>query len=349
MTSLKLIDYDFDLPKELVAQEPKISRDNSRLLILNKQTGSISHKNFSDIYDYLNSGDCLVINKTKVIPARMFGNKETGGRIEALFLTFEAKDNTVKILLKPGLPSGKIIIFPEGLRAKVLRKTEIGETLAEITGPSVLSVLKKHGKMPLPPYIKRGRENDSFLSFDKERYQTVYAEKDGSIAAPTAGLHFTEKLISKLQNKGVNIARIILHVGWGTFRPITSDLVAEHKMLPENFEIEEKEAEKINRAKSNSKRVIAVGTTTVRALESCSKDKDGGFVVPSKNSSSIFIYPGYNFKFIDAFVTNFHLPKSTPLLMTCAFAGKDNVLKAYEEAVDNGYRFFSYGDAMFIV
>ncbi|MFH1369242.1 MAG: tRNA preQ1(34) S-adenosylmethionine ribosyltransferase-isomerase QueA [Elusimicrobiota bacterium] len=339
--------YDFDLPKELIAQLPAEKRENSRLMVLDRGSGKTEHRSFADIAGYFGPGDCLVLNKTKVIPARLFGKKETGGRIEALFLK-QMNGTCWTALVRPFLGTGKSIIFPDGLSARVSGKTELGETILDVSGADVRNVLEEHGRMPLPPYIKRGLVPGEKDKIDRERYQTVYAENEGSIAAPTAGLHFTKELLERIKEKGTEIVEVTLHVGWGTFRPIVSDDIAKHKMLPEIYEIWERAASGIAAAKRNKGRVVVVGTTAARALESC---PERIFAEPAREimgETGIFIYPGYKFAVVDAFITNFHLPKSTPLMMACAFAGKEALFKAYEEAIREKYRFFSYGDAMFI-
>jgi S-adenosylmethionine:tRNA ribosyltransferase-isomerase len=353
MIDLGLSAYEYDLPKELIAQKPLDKRDGSRLLVLERASGRISHKIFSDITQYLLPGDCLVINRTKVVPARLFGKKETGGKVEALFLDPAniKRGGAAAALLKPFVESGKTIYFPGGLTAKVESKTKDGETVLKLDGAEPLEVLNASGIMPLPPYIKRRADSNELTGYDKERYQTVFAEENGSIAAPTAGLHFTPELIKKISNAGVESAKIVLHVGWGTFKPVTAYDISKHVMLPERYEIDEDAARKLDSARGKGKRIIAVGTTTVRTLESAAGagnfDVEG--FIPQKNETSIFIYPGHVFKAVDCMVTNFHLPHSTPFAMVCAFAGRENIFKAYAEAVKEKYRFYSYGDAMLII
>lgn len=346
--SQKLSSYDFDLPKELIAQVPADKRDMARLLVLDKKTGKIEHRQFKDIIEYLQPGDCLVLNKTKVFPARLFGKKETGGKVETLFLK-QVSDTRWLVLLKPFIEAGKTIILPDGLFAKVIEKTPLGETLIEIpVGTDMKKVLEKFGKMPLPPYIKRELGSTEKDRLDRERYQTVFAEIEGSIAAPTASLHFTPELINEIKKK-VDIAEIVLHVGWGTFRPIIADDVTQHKMLPESFEISKEAIEKIRTAKAGNGRVVVVGTTASRALEACADKILGDGLEDLTGATDIFICPGHKFYVPDVFVTNFHLPGSTPLMMACAFAGKDNIFNAYREAINLKYRFFSYGDSMLII
>jgi len=302
-----------------------------------------------------------VLNRTKVVPARLFGKKESGGKIEALFLDpVELKcGGTGRALLKPFLDVGKCIIFHGGLKARVESKTETGETIVRLEGADPQEILCKFGKMPLPPYIKRPGEGDGLASFDREHYQTVYAEYNGSIAAPTAGLHFTPELLSKISAKGINTAKVVLHVGWGTFKPLISNDISKHVMLPESYELSAETAQTLNNCKKNGGRIIAVGTTSVRALESAAGRAgfdEKGFE-PFSGETSIFIYPGHRFKAIDAMATNFHQPHSTPLAMVSAFArlpggqasGREKILAAYAEAIKERYRFFSYGDAMLII
>ena len=349
--SIKLSDYAFDIPKELIAQKPLERRDNSRLLVLKKDSGAIEHSSFKNIADYFNEGDCVVLNRTKVIPARVFGKKETGGRVEILFLEPKAQVTAGKYhaMLRPGLPAGKKIYFEEGITVTVADSAPGRESVVELEGTTFEDLLEKFGVMPLPPYIKREKDN-TLKDFDLERYQTVYAKEKGSIAAPTAGLHFTDELLEKLKRKGVKAAEIVLHVGRGTFKMIDSEDISGHKMLPEYFEISDEAARTINEAKSSGKRIFACGTTSVRALESCAEKAPEGYTVsPKKDFTDIFIYPGYSFKIVDSMITNLHLPNSTPLMMVCALAGKDNIFRAYEEAVKLKYRFFSYGDAMLII
>lgn len=354
----KLSAYDYCLPKELIAQNPLEARDKSRLLVLEKDTGQVSHKKFSDIIEYLNAGDCLVINRTKVTPARLFGKKKSGGKVEVLFLnrnTGPKASDECTALTRPAVDVGKKIIFPDRLVATVIGRTQENETVLKLSGADLNTVLNKHGVMPLPNYIKRDNVLGSKLSkADKSRYQTVYAKEEGSIAAPTAGFHFTAELLDRIKSKGIDIAEVILHVGWGTFKPIVCDDISDHKMLPENFQIDEKAAKSINQCIKNNKKIIAVGTTTVRTLESAGiptmgNSNNGYTIAPQSAETSIFIYPGHKFKAVKTLLTNFHQPKSTPLLMACAFAGKENIFNAYKEAISNKYRFFSYGDAMLII
>lgn len=336
-------DFYFDLPKEQIAQDPLEDRSASRLLVLDKETGKYEHKIFKDIIGYLEPGDCLVLNNTKVIPARLFGEKEgTQAKIEILLL--KRKENDVwETLVKPGKKAkpGTKILFGGGLlKGEVLEVVEEGNRLIRFQYEGIFEeILDQLGQMPLPPYITHQLE-------DKNRYQTVYAKYDGSAAAPTAGLHFTPALLEEIKNKGVDIAEVTLHVGLGTFRPVKVENVADHHMHSEYFMINEEAAEKINRAKENGKRVICVGTTSCRTIESAADEK--GRLKACSGWTDIFIYPGYRFKILDALITNFHLPESTLLMLVSALAGREHILVAYEEAVKQGYRFFSFGDAMFI-
>ncbi len=337
-------DFDYELPKELIAQDPLSDRSASRLLLLDRETGNIRHRVFKEIVGELQNGDCLVINNTKVIPARLFGVKEeTGAVIEALLLKRQ-KDDIWETLVKPGKKAkpGTVISFGDGLlKGTVIDVVEDGNRLIQFSYEGIFEeILDKLGQMPLPPYITHPLK-------DKNRYQTVYARYDGSAAAPTAGLHFTEKLLEEIRAKGVEIVNVTLHVGLGTFRPVKEEVVEEHHMHSEFFCIEEEEAKKINRAKAESRRVIAVGTTSCRTLEAASDEQ--GFVTAGSGWTEIFIYPGYRFKCIDGLITNFHLPQSTLLMLVSALAGREQVLDAYKEAVKERYRFFSFGDAMLVI
>ena len=340
---MKTSDFNFELPEELIAQDPLEDRSASRLLVLNKETGETEHKIFKDIIDLVNPGDCLVLNNTKVIPARLLGVKEdTGAHVEVFLLKKLSKD-TWETLVKPGkkLKPGARVIFGDGLlTATILDTMEEGirKVLFEYDG-IFEEVLDKLGEMPLPPYITHKLK-------DRDRYQTVYARYDGSAAAPTAGLHFTKELLTELEAKGVRIAYVTLHVGLGTFRPVKVDDVANHHMHSEHYIITGEAADIINTTKENGGRVICVGTTSCRTIESAADDT--GKVIPGENDTQIFIYPGYSFKVLDALIANFHLPESTLVMLVSALAGKDNIMKAYKEAIDLRYRFFSFGDAMFI-
>ena len=336
-------DFNFDLPEELIAQDPLEDRSSSRLLVLDKETGKTEHHVFREIIEYLEEGDCLVINDTKVIPARLIGSKiGTDAKIEVLLL--KRKENDVwETLVKPGKKAkiGTRISFGDGLLVgEVVDVVEEGNRLIHFEYEGIFEeILDRLGQMPLPPYITHQLE-------DKNRYQTVYAKHSGSAAAPTAGLHFTPELLKKIEKKGVQIARVTLHVGLGTFRPVKVDNILEHHMHSEFYQIEEEAAEKINTAKANGKRVIAVGTTSCRTIESAAKED--GTIAPVSGWTDIFIYPGYQFKVLDCLITNFHLPESTLVMLVSALAGREHVLNAYEEAIKERYRFFSFGDAMFI-
>jgi len=341
---MDLKEFYYDLPEELIAQEPLKERDKSRLLVLKKETGEMEHKIFYEIINYMNEGDCLVLNNTKVIPARLIGEREdTRGTIEFVLLN-RIKGNIWEVLVKPGRRAklGKNFIFGDGLlKARVIDYTEAGGRIVEFSYEGIFEeILDQLGEMPVPPYIKKKLE-------EKDRYQTVYAKFPGSAAAPTAGLHFTAELLEKIKEKGVKIAYITLHVGLGTFRPVKVREIEKHKMHAEYYEISQETADIINNTKKEGKRLFAVGTTTTRTLETVSDPK--GFVTAKKGFTDLFIYPGYKFKAIDALITNFHLPESTLIMLVCAFAGKEKVMRAYEEAVKNRYRFFSFGDAMLIV
>lgn len=343
MEQLLKSDFYFDLPEELIAQDPLEDRAGSRLLVLDKNTGDVEHHVFREIVDYLKAGDCLVLNNTKVIPARLMGVREgTGATIEVLLL--KRKENDVwETLVKPGKKAkpGTKIIFGEGLLVgEVTEVVEEGNRLIKFYYEGIFEeILDKLGQMPLPPYITHQLK-------DKNRYQTVYAKHEGSAAAPTAGLHFTNALLEEIKAKGVEVAYVTLHVGLGTFRPVKVDNVLEHHMHSEFYMIEKEEADKINRAKAAGHRIISVGTTSCRTLESATGED--GILKPASGWTDIFIYPGYKFKMIDALITNFHLPESTLLMLVSALAGKDRIMKAYEEAIAEKYRFFSFGDAMFI-
>ena len=336
-------EFDYELPEELIAQDPLEDRSASRLMVLDKTTGEIRHDIFRHIIDELVPGDCLVINNTKVIPARLFGVKrDTGASIEVLLL--KRRDNNIwETLVKPGKKAkvGTVLEFGDGLlTGTVVDVVEEGNRLIQFSYEGIFEeILDKLGQMPLPPYITHPLK-------DKNRYQTVYAKYDGSAAAPTAGLHFTKELLEKIKEKGVEIASVTLHVGLGTFRPVKVEHIEEHHMHSEFYRIEPEEAEKINRAKESGHRIIAVGTTSCRTLESAADEN--GHLEAKSGWTEIFIYPGYQFKCIDALITNFHLPQSTLVMLVSALAGKDHVLAAYKEAVKERYRFFSFGDAMFI-
>ena len=336
-------DFYYDLPQELIAQDPLEDRSSSRLMVLDKITGEVEHRHFKDITEYLRPGDCLVINNTKVIPARLYGVKEgTEAKIEILLL--KRKENDIwETLVKPGKKCkiGTKIVFGEGiLTGEVVDIVEEGNRLIQFHYEGIFEeILDRLGQMPLPPYITHQLQ-------DKNRYQTVYAKYDGSAAAPTAGLHFTPELLQQVRDMGVEIAEVTLHVGLGTFRPVKETDVLKHHMHSEFYKIEQSEADKINKAKKEGHRVIAVGTTSTRTLESAADEN--GFLTEKSGWTEIFIYPGYKFKMLDALITNFHLPESTLIMLVSALAGREHVLAAYEEAVRERYRFFSFGDAMFI-
>lgn len=340
---MKTSDFYYDLPEELIAQDPLENRSDSRLMVLDKKTGAVSHHIFREIVNYLNPGDCLVINDTKVIPARLIGEKEgTGAKIEVLLLKRKTGD-VWETLVKPGRKAkpGTRIRFGGGLLVgEVIDIVDEGNRLIKFEFEGIFEeILDQLGQMPLPPYITHQLK-------DKDRYNTVYATHSGSAAAPTAGLHFTPELLKTIEEKGIDIARVTLHVGLGTFRPVKVDDVENHHMHLEFYMIDEEAAEKINRAKENGKRVICVGTTSCRTIESAADEN--GRLKPCSGWTEIFIYPGYQFKILDCLITNFHLPESTLIMLVSALAGKEHVLAAYEEAVKERYRFFSFGDAMFI-
>lgn len=340
---MKTSDFYYDLPKELIAQDPLEDRSSSRLMVLKRETGEITHRIFKDIVSYLNPGDCMVINDTKVIPARLFGSKVgTDAKIEVLLL--KRKENDIwETLVKPGKKArpGTKISFGEGLlMGEVLEVVEEGNRLIQFTYEGIFEeILDQLGQMPLPPYITHQLK-------DKNRYQTVYAKHDGSAAAPTAGLHFTPELLEEIEKKGVSIAHVTLHVGLGTFRPVKVEDVTEHHMHSEFYQVEESQARLINETKQKGGRIVAVGTTSCRTLEAATGED--GVLKAGSGWTDIFIYPGYQFRMVDCLITNFHLPESTLMMLVSALAGKDLIFKAYEEAVKERYRFFSFGDAMFI-
>ena len=336
-------DFYYDLPQERIAQTPLEDRTSSKLLVLDRETGNVEHKHFRDILEYLKPGDCLVMNNTRVIPARLYGSKEgTGGKIEFLLLKRISLDDW-EVILKPGKKAkpGARFEFGDGLlKAEVLEVIEDGKRIVRFEYDGVWEeILDRLGEMPLPPYIKEKLT-------DRERYQTVYSKIEGSAAAPTAGLHFTNELLEKVREMGVSIAELTLHVGLGTFRPVSVENAEEHIMHTEYYEVTKESAEIINTARKRGGRIIAVGTTSVRTLETVAKEN--GEMCEQCGDTNIFIYPGYKFKAVDGLITNFHLPESTLLMLVSALAGKENILSAYKTAVDNEYRFFSFGDAMFI-
>ena len=340
---MMVTDFDYALPEELIAQTPLADRPASRLLVLDKETGEISHRHFRDIKDFLRPGDCLVLNDTKVIPARLYGEREdTGAPVE--FLLLEQKNDDIwDVILKPGkkCKPGHIISFGGGkLKAEILEVTEEGNRLVRFLYDGIFQeILSELGEMPLPPYIHEKLT-------DRDRYQTVYAKHDGSAAAPTAGLHFNEEVLQQLKDQGVNLAFVTLHVGLGTFRPVKAEKVSEHVMHEEFYHLTEEAANTINQTKKKDGRVICVGTTSTRVIESIADEN--GMLSPKSGYTNIFIYPGYKFKCLDGLITNFHLPKSTLIMLVSALAGREHVLSAYKEAVREKYRFFSFGDAMFI-
>jgi len=345
-SALRLSDFDYELPEELIAQQPIPERDRSRMMILDRRSGEIRHSSFDRLSDFIDPETCLVLNDSRVIPARVWG--KSGNRdIEFLFLK-ETEPGTWEVLCRPArkVKPGVRIVFTPELKAEVHAMGPEGHRFLRFPSGSVLTELKKIGFAPLPPYIKRKKEHRDLRLHDLERYQTVYAQKPGSIAAPTAGLHFIPETLAEIEGRGCEIVRISLDVGLATFQPVRVDLVTEHKMLTESYEISEEAAERINRARDASRPVMAVGTTSVRALESASRE---GRVIPGPNSTNLFIYPGFQFQTVDRLLTNFHLPKSTLLMLVSALAGKDAILNAYREAVQERYRFFSYGDCMLIV
>ncbi len=345
MNILKVDLFDFHLPEELIAQTPLEQRDASRLMVLNKETGSVKHHMFHDLLDYVQEGDCLVLNDTRVLPARLFGTKEdTGANIEVLLLK-QTQGDTWETLVKPAkrVKEGTVISFGDGRLTAVCKETsDQGGRLLEFNYEGIFyEVLEQLGEMPLPPYIKERLD-------DQERYQTVFAREQGSAAAPTAGLHFTEEMLEQLKEKGVHIAFLTLHVGLGTFRPVSVDDLEEHDMHSEFYQVSEGTAALLNSVREKGGRIISVGTTSTRTLETIATEHNGKFVA-SSGWTNIFIFPGYEFKAIDGMITNFHLPKSTLIMLVSALAGRENVISAYEQAVAERYRFFSFGDAMLIL
>ncbi len=344
-------EYDYNLPEELIAQLPADKRQNSRMLVLDRASKTIEHKHFYDIVDLIDKDSVLVLNNTKVLPARLYGIKEeTGAKIEVFLLKNTDKEAVWQCLIKPSkrVKEGTIIKISDELSVKVLNPLEdAGEWLVElIYDGNLLDVLHRNGNIPLPPYIERKLQTEEIKKLDFERYQTVYAKDEGSVAAPTAGLHFTEEILENLKNKGVDIIYVTLNVGMGTFRPVKCEKVEDHIMHSESFEVTQEAADKINKAKKEGKNIIAVGTTSVRTLETVYNKY--GCIKACHDSSKLFIYPPYEFKVVDKLITNFHLPKSTLLMLVSALAGKEFIFKAYKEAIENKYRFFSYGDCMFI-
>lgn len=345
---MNINDFNYNLPQELIAQKPTDKRDSSRLMVVHRDSGSLEHRHFYDILEYLNAGDCLVLNNSKVLPARLYGTKEgTGAKVEFLLIKRMNGDQW-ETMVKPGkrLKPGDVVAFSPDFRAEVIDYGEDGTRLVEFHYDGIfMERLEELGKMPLPPYIERKSDQE-----DKERYQTVYCKEEGSVAAPTAGLHFTEELLGKAKEKGVKIAYVTLHVGIGTFRPVKCENIEDHQMHFEEYEITQENADLINETKASGGRIISVGTTSTRTLESAAVLQEDRYVMKAgSGSTGIFIYPGYAFKMIDALITNFHLPKSTLLMLISALYDREAILKVYETAVEEKYRFFSYGDAMFIV
>jgi len=350
---MNISEFDYELPENLIAQMPADKRQNSRMMVLDKKLQTIEHKHFYDITDYIESNSILVLNDTRVMPARLYGTKDTGARIEVFLLE---KDNSFqngefwKCLIRPSkkIKPDTLITISDELKIKAVERLEDdGEWLIELLySGNLFEILHRVGNIPLPPYIERKLNKEELKQFDMERYQTVYAKDEGSVAAPTAGLHFTKEILQKLEDKGVEIAYVTLNVGLGTFRPVKCENILDHKMHSETFEISQETADRINKAKSSGKKLVAVGTTTVRTLETAFQKY--GRIQACKDHSELFIYPPYEFKVIDSLITNFHLPKSTLLMLVSALAGKDFIFKAYNEAIQEQYRFFSYGDCMLI-
>ena len=340
--------YDYELPKELIAQVPSQKRENCRMMVLDRKTHAIEHKHFYDITDYFDENDVIVLNNTKVIPARLYGRKDTGANIE-VFLLKRISDKVWEVLINPSkrVKEETLIDISPDIYVKVLTRQNEGKWLVELHyDGDFYEILDKVGNIPLPPYIERNMTDEQLKHLDYDRYQTVYAQKEGSVAAPTAGLHFTNDILNKLKNKGVQICNVTLNVGLGTFRPVKVDNILEHKMDSEEYEICKQTAQIITEAKKQGKKITAVGTTSVRTLETCMKKY--GEIIETIEDSNLFIYPGFEFKIVDRLITNFHLPKSTLIMLVSAFAGKDFVFKAYEEAIKEQYKFYSYGDCMLI-
>lgn len=344
MARLDLDAFDYKLPEELIAPAPAEPRDSSRLMVVDRAAKRLRHHRFFELPDILKPGDCVVVNQTKVLKARIVGKKKNGGRAELLLLNPEA-GGTWRALAR-GLSTGSSLELTGGLRCDVLDKTPEGEWVCQFPTNDVLSYLELHGNMPLPPYIIKSRKKAGVACPDEDRYQTVFASAPGSVAAPTAGLHFNEAVLKRLKEKGIPVVKLTLHIGWGTFRPILTQNILDHRMLPEPFTIEAQAAQDILFARRRGGRVVAVGTSSVRALETASR---GERLSPMKALADVFIYPGYRYKTVDSLITNFHLPKSTPLLLAAAFAGEELLFKAYEEAIAQKYRFYSYGDAMLVL
>ena len=340
--NMTVSDFDYFLPEELIAQTPLAERPSSRLLVLDKETGEVSHRTFRDILDYLSEGDCLVLNDTRVLPARLLGTNATGAAIEFLLLS-QKEGDIWEIIVRPGrkCTPGKVITFGDGLLSgEILEVLDNGNRIVKFSYNGIFNeILDSLGEMPLPPYIHEKLA-------DRDRYQTVYARHDGSAAAPTAGLHFNEEFLEEIKARGIKLAFVTLHVGLGTFRPVKVEKITDHEMHKESYIVSEQTAKTINETKKSGKKVVCVGTTSTRVLESIADEN--GYVSPCSGETGIFIYPGYKFRCLDALITNFHLPKSTLVMLVSALAGRENVLAAYNEAVKEKYRFFSFGDAMFI-
>ena len=345
---MNINEFDYHLPQELIAQKPADRRDGSRLMAVHRDSGKVEHRHFYDILEYLNSGDCLVLNNSKVLPARLFGEKEqTGAKVEFLLIK-RIKGDVWETMVRPGkrLKPGDTVAFSPSFKAEIVDYGQDGTRLARFRYDGIfMERLEELGKMPLPPYIERASDVE-----DSERYQTVYCKEEGSVAAPTAGLHFTEELLEQAEKKGVQIAYVTLHVGIGTFRPVKCENIEDHQMHFEEYEVTRETADRINRVKRAGGRIISVGTTSTRTLESAAVLKDGRYEVRAgSGSTGIFIYPGYEFKMIDSLITNFHLPKSTLLMLISAFYDREKILEIYDIAVQEKYRFFSYGDAMLLI
>ena len=344
---MNLEDFNYDLNEELIAQVPSQRRDMSRMMVLERSKESIEHRHFCDITNYLNENDLLVMNNTKVIPARLYAKKDTGALIE-IFLVREIEKDIWISLIKPSkrVKTGLVLEISNELSVEILKKDDDKWWVKLLYNGNIFEILDKVGHIPLPPYIERKMTNDEYNNLDFERYQTVYAEKEGAVAAPTAGLHFTEEILKKLEQQGTKHCFITLNVGLGTFKPVKCENILEHKMDSEYFEITQESANIINEAKKQGKNIVAIGTTSVRTLETVMNKY--GKIIPIKDSSNLFIYPGYKFKIVDKLITNFHLPKSTLLMLVSAFASREFIFKAYEEAIKEKYRFYSYGDCMLI-
>lgn len=344
---MNINEFDYHLPQELIAQKPADKRDSSRLMVVHRDSGTVEHRHFYDILEYLRPGDCLVLNNSKVLPARLFGEKEqTGAKVEFLLIK-RVEGDVWETMVRPGkrLKPGDTVVFSPDFKADIVDYGKDGTRLAKFRYDGIfMERLEELGKMPLPPYIERESDEE-----DAERYQTVYCKEEGSVAAPTAGLHFTEELLKQAEEKGVEIAYVTLHVGIGTFRPVKCENIEDHQMHFEEYEITQENADKINRVKQRGGRIISVGTTSTRTLESAAVLRDGSYeAAAGSGSTGIFIYPGYSFKLIDCLITNFHLPKSTLLMLISALYDREKILEIYKTAVEEKYRFFSYGDAMFI-